>query len=230
MKIHTQTRKKGFLITAIVFLVLFFLVTLITSGNTGFLIDEAVIFWAESITSDVLLTFMRFVSVLGSSELILLVTVAIGLVLLIKRQWRNFFFFFTVSVGGVIVNFALKVLIKRERPGDEVSYIEAFNVQLEVQSYSFPSGHTMRATILLLFLMYLTYLFVSNQLVKVGSYVVYTVLLLLIALSRVILEAHFITDVVGALFVATGWFFLILYLFHKEERAMFSFQSRRFRF
>lgn len=225
-----RTRKRAYIITAAVFLFLFFIVTLVTSGDSGFLLDESVGYWAETVSSSFMLTTMGIISVLGSSEVILVITVIIGLVLLIKRHWRNFFLFFTVSVGGVIVNFLLKILIKRERPGDEVSYIEAFNVQLEVQSYSFPSGHTMRATILLLFLMYITYLFASNQFVKVSSYIVYTLVLLLIAASRVILDAHFITDVVAALFVATGWFFFVLYFFHKEKRAMFSFNNRNIRF
>lgn len=225
-----QMRKKSYIITAAVFLFLFFIVSLITSGESGFLMDEMVGYWAEGVSSAGLLTVMKIISILGSSEVILIVTVIIGLVLLFKRHWRNFFFFFTISVGGVIVNFLLKILIKRARPGDEVSYIEAFNVQLEVQSYSFPSGHTMRATILLLFLMYISYVFASSQLVKFGSYIMYTLLLLAIAASRVILDAHFVTDVVGALFVATGWFFLVLYLFHKEERASFSFNNRPIRF
>lgn len=223
-----QTRKKSYIITAAVFLFLFFIVTLLTSGDSGFLIDESVGYWADGLSPPFVLKMMEVVSVLGSSEIILIVTVIIGLVLLIKLQWRNLFFFFTVSVGGVIVNFLLKMVIKRERPGEEVSYIEAFNMQLEIQSYSFPSGHTMRATILLLFIMYLTYLFASSQLVKVGSYVVYSILLILIAASRIILDAHFMTDVIGALFAATSWFFFVLYFFHKDERAMFSFNSRRF--
>lgn len=225
-----RTRKKSYIIIAAVFLFLFLIVTLLTSGTSGFLIDETVGYWAEGFSSSSLLVVMKLISVLGSSEIILIVTVLIGLVLLIKRHWRHFFFFFTVSVGGVIVNFLLKTLIRRERPGDEVSYIEAFNVQLEVQSYSFPSGHTMRATILLLFLMYLTYLFASSWRMKIISYVGYSLLLLLIAASRVILDAHFITDVVGALFGATGWFFLCLYFFDKEERATLSFSNRRFRY
>lgn len=224
-----RTRKRTFIITAAVFFLLFLIVTLLTSGNSGFLIDETVGYWAEGITSSSALLFMEIISVLGSSELILIVTIVIGIVLLIKFQWRNLFFFFFVSVGGVFVNLFMKVLIRRARPGDEVSYIEVFNTQLELQSYSFPSGHTMRATILLLFLMYLTYLFAKTSWMKIISYIVYISLLLLIALSRVVLDAHFVTDVVGALFLGSGWFFLILYLFHKEERASFTLGKRRFR-
>lgn len=213
-------RKKSYLMTAVVFFIFFFIVTLITSGQTGLLLDEMVISWVTGITSVSTLKTMEVISVLGSSEVILLVTIIIGLILLIKRNWRQFFFFFTVSVGGVFLNLLLKTLIKRERPGDEVSYIEAFNVQLEIQSYSFPSGHTMRTTILLMFLMYLIYLYGSSQVTKLVSSIGLTILLLLIAASRVILDAHFITDVVGALFVATGWFFLILYFFHKERTGL----------
>ena len=223
-----QTRKTSFLITAVVFLFLFLIVTMLTSGTSGFLLDETVSYWADGFSSSFILTIMKIASVLGSSEMILIVTVIIGIILLIQRNWRQFFFFFTVSVGGVIVNFLLKTIIKRERPGDEVSYIEAFNVQLEIQSYSFPSGHTMRATILLLFLVYVSYLVLLNGVVQYVSYVVYILLLLLIALSRVMLDAHYFTDVIGALFMATGWFFLCLYLFHKEERSIFSMSRRRF--
>src|SRR5690625_4137609 len=122
MVIHIRTRKNAYIISAAVFLFLFLIVTLFTSGNSGFLMDETVSYWAEGISSEVALTLMRFVSVLGSSEIILIVTVVIGFVLLIRRSWRNLFFFFTVSVGGVIVNFLLKTIIRRERPGDEVSY------------------------------------------------------------------------------------------------------------
>src|SRR5699024_6106326 len=145
-----QSRNKSFLIVASIFLFLFLILLLMTSGTQGFLIDENVSFWASGLSSKLTITFMEYASVLGSSEMILIVTVIIGLVFLIRLKWRQFFFFFTVSVGGVILNFLLMILIQRERPGDEVSYIEAFNYTLEVQSYSFPSGHTMRATIFFL--------------------------------------------------------------------------------
>lgn len=141
-----------------------------------------------------------------------------------------FFFFFSVSVGGVLLNFVLKTLIKRARPGDEVSYIEAFNVQLEVQSYSFPSGHTMRAAILFMFLIYLSHKYLSRELTKYLSYAIYVILLLLVAASRVILDAHFVTDVIGALFISVAWFFICLYFFHKEERAIFPYNRYHYRY
>src|SRR5699024_11275784 len=76
----------------------------------------------------------------------------------------------------VFLNLALKLLIHRERPGDEAKYIDVFNYQLEMQSYSFPSGHTMRATIFFLFLIYLVYYFGKRTLTKWILFVLFSLL------------------------------------------------------
>lgn len=212
-----QSKNKSLLVIAGVFLFLFVVVALLTSGTQGFLIDENIAYWAEQNNTPNVQNVMKYASFIGSSEVILIVTVLIGLLFLIRRNWRHFFFFFTLSVGGVILNLASKMIIQRARPGDEVKYIEAFNLHLEIQSYSFPSGHTMRATILLLFLMYLAFYFLTNNTWKLVSYVVCIVLLLTIAMSRIILEAHFATDIVGAILFSIAWFFVCTYFFYRRK-------------
>lgn len=204
-----------------IFLLLFVIVTLYTSGTQGFLLDETVAYWADDITSARFIALMQIMSMLGSSEAILVVTVLIGLILLIRRSWTNFFLFFTLSVGGVILNLLLKLLIRRDRPGDEVSYIEVFNMELEVQSYSYPSGHTMRATIFFLFLIFLTIVYLQRNVSKVIITAICILLLGSIALSRVVLDAHHVTDVIGAIFISLAWFFFCLYFLHKRQ-SMFS--------
>src|SRR5699024_11630926 len=122
--------------------------------------------------------------------------VIICIVLLVMLKWRQLFFFFVVSVGGVFLNLALKLLIHRERPGDETKYIDVFNYQLEMQSYSFPSGLTMRATIFFLFLIYLVYYFGKRTLTKWILLVLFSLLTLRVPLICVILDCHFDTDVI----------------------------------
>lgn len=214
-----NSRNKGFLIASGILFFLFLMVVFITSGNSGFVMDETVAYWADSNNAAWLQKLMEVASVIGSSELIMIVTVLIGLVLLIKRSWRHFFFFFVVSVGGVALNLGLKMLVQRARPGDEAKFIEVFNYSFELQSYSFPSGHTMRATILFLFLIYLSIYAIRSMSLKVISTIVYIVLLVSVALSRVMLDAHFVTDVLGALIVSIAWFFLCLYFFYRPKRS-----------
>lgn len=215
-----RDKNKGFLIVGGVFLFLFLLVALMSSTEQGMLLDENVGYWASGIESSLVLNVMKLISVLGSTSAVLVITVLIGLVFLIKRNWNYFFFFFTVSVGGVILNLALKMLIQRERPGDVASNIEVFNFEFDIPSYSFPSGHTMRATILFLFLAFLASQLVRNSLVKYGAYVVCVVLVLLVALSRVLLDAHFVTDILGAMVMSVAWFSLCGFVFirRKEQR------------
>lgn len=202
------------------------IVAFMTSGTQGFLIDETVAYWADQNSNAFILKIMNIASFIGSSEVVLLITVLIGFVLLLRRSWRNLFFFFTLSVGGVILNLLLKMLIQRARPGDEVSYIEVFNINLEIQSYSFPSGHTMRATILFLFLIYLTFMYVKNTATKLISYIVYIGLIFAVALSRIMLDAHYVTDIAGAILISISWFFIGLFLFYKPKEASFLTFSR----
>src|SRR5699024_9392200 len=163
------------------------------------------------------------VSFIGSSELILLLTVIFGLGLLITRKWRQFFFFFIVSVEGVALNLALKVLVQRGSPGEEGKYIDVFNYQFELQYYSYPSGHTMIDMIVFMFLIYLIYYFMKRKIAKAISYIVFLLLIKGVALRSVLLDAHFITDILRALMISEAWFFLCLYFFHKTKETGFSF-------
>src|SRR5690625_210680 len=217
-----NTKSKIPLIGAGVFLFLFIVVALLTTGTQGFLLDENVAYWADQQTNAVFLKLMEIASVLGSSEMILLITVIIGIVFIVKGNWRHFFFFFILSVGGVLVNLGLKMLVRRARLGNEISYIEVFDFNFELQSYSYPSGHTMRATILLLFLMYVAFYFGKRMYMQIIAYVIYAILIVFVALSRVILEAHFFTDILGAIIISFAWFLLCFYLFYKPKRASYS--------
>ena len=212
-----KSRKTTFLLLAIIFSLLFIFVANITSGSLGVTIDEAFANWADQQTNAFINQLMNFASIIGSSEVILLVTVLIGLYFLIKRYWHHFFFFFVLSVGGVILNLTLKLLVKRARPDDEVSFIEVFDYTFELQSYSFPSGHTMRATILFLFIMYLAIYGLKQTMFKTIAIIGSIVLLLLVALSRIMLDAHYATDIIGAIVISLAWFFLCLNLFYSTK-------------
>lgn len=181
--------------------------------NNGYIYDQTIIDWINSISSKSIEKVMEFISLIGSSEVILLVTFVIAAIFAIKRNWMFTIFFLTVSVGGVALNFILKFLFQRERPGGEVSYIEVFNFSLEIPSYSFPSGHTMRITILLLFLIYISFRFIKSAGLKVLSYVVCTLTMIGVALSRLFLEAHFLSDTIGAISISVAWFCLCLLIF-----------------
>ncbi|MGM8211314.1 phosphatase PAP2 family protein [Virgibacillus sp. W0430] len=213
-----QKGNKRFLLISSVFMFLFFIVVLLTSGMNGFLIDETISYWMTYKSTPFVTKMMHYISLIGSSEVILVFTIVVGMIFLWRRNWRHFSFFLTLSVGGVVLNFLLKMVISRERPGEAARYIEVFNMPFEIQSYSFPSGHTMRASILFLFLIYLSIVSIKNSTFKIGACVLLITLLLVVAVSRVYLDAHFATDVIGAIIISIAWFFLCFYFFNVLEQ------------
>src|SRR5699024_12732842 len=92
------------------------------SGVQGQLLDERVPYWAANKDSGVIGKLMEYASLLGSSGVVLLVTVSSGIVLLVMLNWRKWFFFFGGSVGGVCLNLASNFLIDLERRRDGEKY------------------------------------------------------------------------------------------------------------
>lgn len=215
-------KNQAMYLTIIVSLIIFLATALTTQMNGSFPFDETIFSWIEGQSSAAFQNVMEYISILGSSEVILILTVITGAILLFKRSWLYFWFFAFVSVGGVFLNLLLKFVFRRERPDGETSYIDVFNYTLEIPSYSFPSGHTMRISIFLLFLIYITMRFVLSQMVRSFLLTLFVLLIIGVALSRTFLEAHFFSDTIAAISVSIIWFVscrLILQNYENRRRS-----------
>ncbi|ERN51539.1 phosphatase PAP2 family protein (plasmid) [Alkalihalophilus pseudofirmus] len=160
------------------------------------------------------LGFMKVMTEIGSGESILLLTTLLLVLLWLKSESTLFWFFSFLSVGGVLLNLGLKLFYQRERPGEERE-IEVFGSSLDLISYSFPSGHTMRSVILLLFVIYITKSLTKRWIAKVVI-IISIFLIISIPLSRVVLDVHYTSDIVAAILISISWFYGCLFLFEKK--------------
>jgi len=121
-----------------------------------------------------------------------------------RRAWTPLVLLVAASAGSLAMTVAGKDLIGRARPplGDAVPPYE--------HSPSFPSGHTLNATVIVGTIVYLLILRQSRTVARVWTIVVGTLFVLSVAASRVFLGHHWLTDVLAALALGLGWLALVV--------------------
>ncbi len=106
-------------------------------------------------------------------------------------------------IGGSVSVEYLKILFHRVRP-------EAISGLVIPNTYSFPSGHATSAMILYGFLAVLLYVHARTWLQKVLALTVPLAVILLVGFSRIVLEYHYPSDVLGGLLFGSFWLMLAL--------------------
>lgn len=160
--------------------------------------------------SEILIALSHFLSFLGVPPWFYLTIGASAFWFYKKGFWRVTLFLVATPLIGGTISSAVKILVNRPRPYFEEPIHEAFGK-------SFPSGHTMSATVgygtmLVAFLPFIPKPW------RVRAIVGYVVLVLLIALSRLGLGVHYLSDVVGGMVLGAAWLSVSIALFRLWRR------------
>ena len=127
----------------------------------------------------------KIISTIFNDKILLLIMVLLSAFLFwIKEVKKAIFIFFSAGFGGLIL-FIIKYTVQRVRPLPEV-----------FSGYSFPSGHS---TIIVVF--FLSLLFIINK--KEILSMLATFAIIAVPISRVVLGAHFLSDVVAGLLLGS---------------------------
>lgn len=192
-------------------LALFIFISVLSWRDQLVFIDSLIIDGLTGNVSPSVVLMMEVLTKIGAGETILILTFLLSLILLYKKLWKEIIFLYVLTLGGILLNFTLKVAFQRERPG-EMSSIEVFGNTLEIASYSFPSGHTMRSVLLFSFLIYICYGYLSKKITKATVISFLTALIFLVAFSRIVTGAHFPSDILAAITISISWFYFCLAL------------------
>ena len=127
----------------------------------------------------------KIISTIFNDKILLLIMVLLSAFLLwIKEPKKAIFIFFSAGFGGLFL-FGIKYTVQRVRPLPEV-----------FSGYSFPSGHS---TIIVVF--FLSLLFIINK--KEILSMLATFAIIAVPISRVVLGAHFLSDVIAGLLLGS---------------------------
>jgi undecaprenyl-diphosphatase len=141
---------------------------------------------------------------IGNYSKVILIGIALvfsGILYLQKRKKSSFILIASLLIGYVI-EAIINIIVQRERP----------EMQLIIKTdYSFPSGHAIFSIILFSLLVYFYKDEINNKTMKFVFIFINVLLILSIGFSRIYLNVHWITDVIGG--YALGFFIINLILF-----------------
>ncbi|MEO8441617.1 MAG: phosphatase PAP2 family protein [Betaproteobacteria bacterium] len=173
------------------------------TGDPLVFVDALISEWLRTHADPGFARGMQRASALASASTVGILSALIACGLMWKRLWYSLLGLALVVTGGILLNILLKNLFGRARPGWA-------DPLMALTDPGFPSGHTMMATIL--------YGYVAVFLIWriaawrwrffIGALTI--VLVLAVALSRMYLGAHYLSDVMGAMAAGTAWLALCL--------------------
>ena len=164
--------------------------------------------WLEKLRMPYLQESMEWLTWLGSLKLLCIPALMVGVWSVYRAGRKQLIMWFTAFFGMEASLWGLKWLIGSPRP----SVIE------NLDPFSFPSGHTTQAAFLLIGLA----IYLSNHMAYVSRILALStsvMLVFLVGLSRLVLHAHWIGDVLTGFMLGTFWLFVALYLDARKRPA-----------
>lgn len=166
--------------------------------------DVPVNAWFQALSHPVLTQFMLAITHWHNTLGLWLMACAVAYALYrSRRRWWLLALVLSVP-GGMLLNVVVKHAVQRARP-----HID--NPLLIVDSYSFPSGHTMGATVLYGFLAVFLIAHVCDRRWHVAITAAAVGMVALVGASRIYLQVHYPSDVVGAVVQGLLWLALCLW-------------------
>lgn len=150
-----------------------------------------------SVLSDsAVVNFFIVVTSFASTPLTLLVVLLTGIVCFAIRQYYLLIGFLISVIGSSAFTYLSKLLFHRDRPVD---------ILLHESTFSFPSGHATVTVALYGFIAYMAIRFSRDFGRQVRILVTTVFLCVLVGLSRIVLNEHYLSDVMGGYLVGALW-------------------------
>jgi len=167
--------------------------------------------WLEHHPVTWLTRCMLLVTWIHSGLGVTVITLAVSTYLWFKRLRLWVLTLVLAVFGGMLLNLLLKHLFMRPRPHFE-------NPLLSLTTYSFPSGHTLSATVLYGTLCALVLARLRRSSWQALAVAVAGFLIVLVGFSRIYLGAHYLSDVLAAIAEGLAWLAFCLVAVEELER------------
>ena len=189
--------KKSLIFASLISLIIF-IVVLIEISYNGFLVNlDLSINSLNIIKNSFLINLSKTIDLIFDTTSIIVISLFFSFFLWYKYSKKEgIFFSFTVLLNALIV-FVIKEIVQRERP---------LNAIISSNSFAFPSGHAATAIVFFGLLIYLILRKSKSKNFRLISILISIFMILLISFTRLYLNLHWFSDILGGL--AIGIFVL----------------------
>jgi len=160
--------------------------------------DQAIATWFHAHLTRPLIYLLRVFSELGSAEWIGFVLFFAVCFFIWKRTWPALATLIVAVPGGMLLNELVKIMVHRHRPFLEGAFVDW-------SGYSFASGHTVGATLLYGQLALFLLPMIKSKSRQRLIVTIAAGLVVLVGFSRIALGAHYLSDVLAAMFFGIIW-------------------------
>ena len=167
--------------------------------------DHGIATWFHAHLTPTFVTVLHTFTEFGSGEWIGIVLSALVVFFAWKRWWPSLIMLIIAVPGGMLLNEWLKLAVHRQRPFVEGPFVDW-------SGYSFASGHTIGATLLYGQLLLFVLPVIKARHWRLLCTFSAISLVLLVGFSRIALGAHFLSDVLAAIFFGIVWLMLCMVL------------------
>ena len=185
-----------FLVMGYILALFFGLVEDVVTSDTIVATDFFVSQQMSMLSESPVVTFFIFITSFASTATTCLIVLLVCILCWVIRQPYILVGFLIATLGSTIFTFLSKLLFHRTRPVD---------ILLFEQTDSFPSGHATVTVALYGFLAYMAIRFSRNFVTQVRIAMITVFFSLLVGLSRILLNEHYLSDVLGGYLVGALW-------------------------
>jgi undecaprenyl-diphosphatase len=175
-------------------LICFLLIAFLRSSFSA--VDSSVNSWAASIQSTSFTQIAKIIHYLFDTTALSAITLLIAVYLLYKRYRKYSLLLVGSMLGDLVIVEILKRSFHSSRP---------LNGIMQETGFSFPSGHATAAVVLAGLLTYLVWQNFKSRNVKILSGVLFILISLVVGFSRIYLNVHWLSDVLGAYSLGVFW-------------------------
>ena len=195
-------------------LICFLLIAFLRSSFST--VDANVNYWAVSVQSTAFTQIAKIIHYGFGTTALSVITLLIAVYLLYKRYKNYALLLVGTMLGDVVIVTILKRLIDATRP---------LNGIIQETGFSFPSGHATAAVVFLGLLTYFIWQHFKSRNWRMLSVVFLVSISLLVGFSRIYLNVHWFSDVVGAYSLGVFWLTFCVLTFRLRNANKVSFRE-----